>query len=354
MDVAHGCTWDQARSFLPLDLDGLARKTGLLSRLRGTSSIESLTRLLLLCAMPRASLRTVADWGRENGISRMNSSALFFRLRDAEPFLEGCFNEILRHACVLQPQRFGDLCLVAVDATVLCGPGATGTDQRLHVVYDLGKGLPRSVDLTGPEGGESLARHNSLGSGDLVLGDRGYGHQRGLLACLESGASLLVRFEFNSIRLLNSNGDKIGTQEAASLIPARGWADFPVFLPGWETPLRALGSRNDKDEPVWLITDLTKEQILADEARSLYSQRWQIELFFKRLKSLLDLDELPSRDGPTARPWIWAKLVLCALAVLIADERFSPWGRALGPIGVEALCQRNMELDNRSAERSVA
>jgi hypothetical protein len=90
---------------------------------------------------------------------------------------------------------------------------------------------------------------------------------------------------------------------------------------------------------------LTSEELSVEEARSLYSARWQIELFFKRLKSLLDLDELPTRDGPTARPWIWAKLVLAALAVVMTDERFSPWGRAHVEFGVGSVSNGSLESD---------
>ena len=46
----------------------------------------------------------------------------------------------------------------------------------------------------------------------------------------------------------------------------------------------------------------------------LYRLRWQIELFFKRLKSLLHLDTLPSRQGPTAKSWMLARFLAAALA----------------------------------------
>jgi hypothetical protein len=275
----------------------------------------------------------------------MSASAVFFRLAAASHFMESCFLEVLRHASSIgTSRRFGQYRLLAVDATVLCGPGATGTDQKLHVVYDLGTCTPVSVDLTGSEGGESLARSEHIFKpGDLILGDRGYGHARGLIRVIEAGCKFLIRFEFASIRLLDNSGAKITPELAAKQMPARGGADFLVWLPERQEPLRAIGGRNDKGEIVWLITNLTSQELSVDQARSLYSARWQIELFFKRLKSLLDLDELPTRDGPTARPWIWAKLVLAALAVVMTDERFSPWGRAHVELGVVQVSTGAME-----------
>ncbi len=103
-------------------------------------------------------------------------------------------------------------------------------------------------------------------------------------------------------------------------------AELPVRLAGCDSKLRAIGTPNLEGKMVWLLTDLNEDELGAGQARELYSKRWQIELFFKRLKSLLDLDELPTRDGPSARPWIWAKLLLATLATLTGHERFSPWG----------------------------
>gem|GEM_PF-2455713 len=283
-------------------------------------------RSLLLCGLPKASLSRVSLMAREAGLASMNATALFKRLCGAEEMLRELFMHALRHAADRE-ERWGDYRLVVVDGTTLCGPGATGTDQRLHVVYDLGSGLPRWVEQTGPEGGESLRRYAGvLGSGDLVMGDTGYGHARGLSAALHSGAHILVRFEFFLIRLLEENDLKITPEEAEARVPATGTVEFPAFLENWPGPLRVIGSRNPKGRVVWLITDLASDELPVHQVRKLYGRRWQIELFFKRLKSLLDLGEMPTRDGPTARAWIWAKLLLAALAVLIADERFSPWG----------------------------
>jgi hypothetical protein len=45
---------------------------------------------------------------------------------------------------------------------------------------------------------------------------------------------------------------------------------------------------------------------------------WDIELAFKRLKSLLNLDRLPARTEKGARSWIYAHLILA-----IATDEFS-------------------------------
>jgi hypothetical protein len=325
MEGVVGVDWCRARRFLPFDLDEFAVSCGALTRRRGVKGGEALVRLVCLAALPKVNLERAAFMAREAGFANLGKTAMFKRLAHSEDLLRKLFAFTLQFAGD-QVERWGEYQLVGVDATTICGPGSKGTDLRAHVVYDLAQGLPRSVDLTGPEGGETLKRHSSFGFGDLVLADRGYGHERGLMSALRSGARLLVRFQFESIRLLDDDGNRLNPASMASLIPEDGATSVPVFLQNWPAPLRAIGERNPKGEVVWLLTDLPFDELSDADARQLYRRRWQIELFFKRLKSLVDLDEIPTRDGPTAKAWVWAKLLLCSLAVLISDERFSPWG----------------------------
>jgi AcrR family transcriptional regulator len=328
MDVASvdkEVTWSFMRRFLPFDLDGLAVETGALERRRGVGDGERLLRTLLLYGVPHASIARVAQEAKRLNLADMSGPGLFYRIKNAERFLAAVFERLLVHTCE-KVETWKGLRLAAVDATPLSGPGATGTDQRLHAAYDLGAGRPLHVDLTGPEGGETFRRFLDVGPGSLVLADQGYGHGPGIVPLLLSGANVLVRFNFYSIRLLDLDGVKITPERAESMLDPEGTIEFEAMLPGWDRPVRIFGARNPEGEGVWLLTDLPESVLKASEVREVYSRRWQIELYFKRLKSLLDLDDLASRSGPTARPWVWIKLILATLAVLIGHERFSPWG----------------------------
>ena len=65
-----------------------------------------------------------------------------------------------------------------------------------------------------------------------------------------------------------------------------------------------------------LITSLDATAFPPERLAILYRVRWQIELAFKRLKSILRLDRLPAKDPDLARAWITAHLLL---ALLIDD-----------------------------------
>ena len=78
---------------------------------------------------------------------------------------------------------------------------------------------------------------------------------------------------------------------------------------------------------VILITSLP-EDVTASQALELYRIRWQIEIAFKRLKSIMGLGHLPKKDVESARAWLHGKLFVALLAQAIVDEGafFSPWG----------------------------
>lgn len=61
----------------------------------------------------------------------------------------------------------------------------------------------------------------------------------------------------------------------------------------------------------------------------LYRVRWQIERLFKRLKSLLHLDALPSREGPTAKSWRGLIAAALALRLVQPSGPLFPWGYEL-------------------------
>jgi len=55
----------------------------------------------------------------------------------------------------------------------------------------------------------------------------------------------------------------------------------------------------------------------ANQVFDLYALRWQIEIAFKRLKSLLHIDRLEARDPDLVRTWILAHIIA---ALLIEDH----------------------------------
>jgi len=66
------------------------------------------------------------------------------------------------------------------------------------------------------------------------------------------------------------------------------------------------------NEYVVVATSLSKD-ITAEEVLETYRLRWQIEILFKRLKSILDFGELPKKSEESSLAWLNGKLMVALL-----------------------------------------
>ena len=82
---------------------------------------------------------------------------------------------------------------------------------------------------------------------------------------------------------------------------------------------------------VMVLTSLPTQWGPARKVLELYRHRWQVELAFKRLKSLLALGHVPKSTDPSSRAWMQAKILTALLIerLITAARCFSPWGYEL-------------------------
>ena len=62
-----------------------------------------------------------------------------------------------------------------------------------------------------------------------------------------------------------------------------------------------------------LLTSLSADRATAEEVVRLYRMRWQVELAFKRLKTLGGFAALQASDPRLARSWLLAHLIAAVL-----------------------------------------
>ena len=75
---------------------------------------------------------------------------------------------------------------------------------------------------------------------------------------------------------------------------------------------------------MFVIASLPAE-ISAEEILACYRLRWQFELVFKRLKSLLQLGNIPAKTKESGEVWISGKILLSLLTEkYLGDIDFSP------------------------------
>jgi hypothetical protein len=329
--------WDQAREFLPDELDALALETGALVRRRVFKTGEQLLRACLLYADSN-SFRTSSALVRGSGLANVSSEALFYRLGVCEQFLE----KVLGHLVNLAVRGPVASRVLLVDATSISGHGSKGTDFRVHVAYEPVRAVPCSVLVEDASIGEQLSLHG-LQPGSLAVADRGYGTPRNIDSALTSGVDVLVRVHRGQMRFLNGSDNKVDWSLLESQVPETGTVGFSMTMPvpppearnNWNLAkamrtheVRLIGARSKRGEVIWLLTNLPDTSLSAQTACELYRIRWQVELYFKRLKSLGGVGDQLSRDGPTSRSSLLAKMIIMVLASLIQDKEqaFSPYG----------------------------
>jgi hypothetical protein len=353
--------WPYLLSFLAVDepLDESAKRFGALTRKRRINSADSLLRLALTYGFCGLSLRQTAAWAETSGIASLSDVALLKRFQKASDWLGYLVAAKLADRSGSRPQH--PLQLVLVDASTVCAPGNTGTDWRVHLGFDLAAFRISDFKLTDVRGGETLKRYN-VSPGDVVVGDRGYSRRTDLVAVTKKQGDFIVRLNWACVPLTDQSGDPFDIVAAVRSIPEAAVGEFNLRLkPDAKRNIPALSVRvvavrkseaaaadsrkkilkmaskkQTNPDPrtlemaayVVVITSLAPKSLAAEDVLEIYRFRWQVELVFKRLKSLLDLDGLPAKDPDLARTFIYSKV----LAALLLDDfteafvSFSPWG----------------------------
>ncbi|MBM2834072.1 MAG: transposase family protein, partial [Candidatus Brocadiaceae bacterium] len=246
-----------------------------------------------------------------------------------------------------------------VDGTHISEPGSTGTDWRIHYSIKLFSLQCDELKVTDAKVGETFKRY-AVSKGDLLIGDRGYCHRQGIEYVAESGGDV---FLINP-PLCQRNGKKIHLIRRLRTLHGTQVGDWPVYVQGdkgfiegrlcaikkskadtekaRKKVLQESRRKGRKAQPetvesagyIFVFTTLPEKLVKPSVVLEIYRGRWQIELVFKRLKSIIGLGHLPKQDPVGAKAWIHGKLFAAFLieALISAGERFFPWGF---PISIE-------------------
>ena len=349
--LPQGWTWERVLIRLEehTDLEAGAREHGALRRVRIVKTAGQLLRLVLVYVLSGLSLRGTAAWAEASGQASFSDVALLKRLRNCGPWLSHLASELALLAHAEGSVEESSRRIVAVDATAICSPGDKKDYRLLHTVYDVTAQRFITTQMTD----RSIAERLNVGTvkpGEIRLGDRLYARFHDLHAVQTEGADFVVRLGSNALRLKTLDGaafDRValcrkaeaeGIQEQDVTVRAiKGAECFQARLvilplsPQAAEKARALARKNAKkwgykagDAGIatagclMLITSLPAKDWPATKILELYRRRWQVELAFKRLKSIIGLESLKADDPGLVSAWIHAVLVI---ALLIDLER---------------------------------
>jgi len=353
-----GESWGVIRSFLPADWRTSARALGALRRAREVKDEEVLLQLLLMHTAGGLSLKQASTRAEETGLARVSAVALFKRLRAAEPWLRHLTAEMVK-------EMSNDVVTIGpagrrwriMDATDVLEPGPTGSAWRVHYSLRLPELACDFFEVTDSRGTESLEKL-PIAAGDVVLADRGYGYRAGIARVLEAEADVVVRINAQTFPLINDAGRAFRTLSHLRRLGNGSCGDWKIGFE-WKgktylgrlcavrkSALNAERARKKAKrkssnnyheiQPSTLelagytlvFTTLPGSEFNAKSVMEIYRCRWQVELAFKRLKSLLALGHVPKTDPISCRGWLQGKILAALLIdkILRHGRFFSPWG----------------------------
>ena len=313
---------DQHR--LPATLEAQARQLKAWSRQRGLRCVSDLLRALLVYACCQYSFRELGMWAVLKGVGSLSERAWRKRLDRSRQWIAWLLGELLgvHQTPEWLPKGVGRVLLI--DATRFKVPAGTGDDVRLHQSYDLRAGRMEQVQVTDRHQAESLS-HFELRAGVLAVTDAGYPVGSSVELTRQRQSFLLQRTAASQLHLEDEQGQTINLKERVKHVAANSLKEVVGFvcLPksGKRAQVRVLCYRLPKEqaskarerkaaklrkkhgpnynqELVWwagwviLVSTTDPAEWSGKELVALYRARWQIELFFKRLKQCLRLHQL--------------------------------------------------------------
>lgn len=367
-DIRVAEDFDYLCSFLPYGWQTKAKELGALRRCRKVPDGRVLLRVLLLHLAEGCSLRETAVRARQGKLLDLSDVAIMDRLRMAEEWFRWMNTEIMRDWVQHQPESvFGSRWRVRlVDATRIVEPGPTGSLWCIHYSVQLPSLYCDEFQVCDQQQGkgESFKRF-TVKAGDLIVGDRAYGCRPGIFHVTEAGGDVLVRFALTHLPLQNPNGTQFDLLRRLRGLHGTKLGEWPVRLE-WKgrcvdgrvcalkksrqaaekAQQEALRTAQKKGHQIksstletagytFVFTTVPCKSLSTGKVLEMYRGRWQIELVFKRLKSIMALGHLRKRDEQASLAWLQGKLLVAFLVELLLrqGESFFPWGYPLYQAG---------------------
>jgi hypothetical protein len=344
---------------LPPETAQLAREFKAFERARKIRTPEQLLRVMLLFAALDYSEREIAAnlLLVAPSLGKLSNQAVRERLAACLPWLQALLPQLITRPALPANKR-----LLALDASEIRALGRSGI-WRLHALLDVVTLQVAGVQLTDVKTGETLCNF-AFQAGEVVLTDRGYSHRRGVAHVVESGGAVITRYNPHHIPLVDAQGQALDSAawltgcERGETRTRHGFFTAPdgrlqeVWMHAYRLPEEAAararrrcrragatGQYTPKAVTLWLaefvlvLSTVPPEELSAAVVLALYRCRWQVELLFKRYKSLLDLDQLRARAGSVLGPvWLHGKLLYAGLLERRAARRCGPdWTRLDAP-----------------------
>ena len=345
---------------LPAGYEEASRETGAMRRAgKVIHSPSDLMWLVLTHLAQGQTLVNMSALSDASGLGKLSDVAFMKRLVNCDQWFKWILQNLgsASVADYLKPKGFNGYRMLAADASIVkSGVSNFSKSWRLHFALDIFTLASHEFKITEEKTGETLSNF-AVSKGDLFLADRAYSSKTGISHCLSGGADFILRLRFDSFPVYDDRGRKIDLLKEIGKARANRARDISVTVDLSERGLgmrelrvcalrksaediestmkriKKEGSRKERiiseeakrfNECTVVITSLPNS-ISADEVLAAYRYRWQVELYFKRLKSLLGTGEVPKKRAECMEAWLNGKMILAVLfEILLSKLDFSP------------------------------
>lgn len=342
-------------SLMPCGWEEKARETGAITRSRKIKNAEELLRLNLLYLTSGGSFGKTAAMLKLTEELSLNKNAVYERIAKSGEWLRWLSENICRNSGQLaeRPDWLSKKRVCLIDASDEAKPGSNKADYRLHYCVELFTLEMVEMQLTESSKGEKLTNFYNLTKGDLIIADRAYGTIKGLEHLIEKGCEFVIRLRSNAFKVYDANKELVELSVYFESLAENETGEITLnYKTGNEyKPIRICAVRKTAEAEMKGISQIKRSNskkmrgkvsekqsiynkfvIVATNLNAesknimeLYRMRWQIELVFKRLKSIFSYDKMPSKSKATIEAWFYGKLLIAAICeALVNMGRFSP------------------------------
>ena len=280
-------------------------------------------------------LQQATEWeeaGKKLGIeyASLGSLSEAARVFGADP-LRPIVQELAAQAVPLSTGREAEALkgLTAVDGSIFAAlprmawalrQDADHRGVKLHLHFDVLKGVPADATLTPAACSEGAALAGALQAGRLYVLDRGYADYGLFATIVAAGSSLVARVKDNAAFVAREERPITAIAKTAGVvrdvvISRLGTSHHKDHL---NRPMRLVIveaiDRDGKANALWLITD--RLDLDADLVALAYRYRWSVELFFRWLKCVLGARHLIAHNENGVALQMYAALIVSLLIVL--------------------------------------
>lgn len=327
----------------------LIKKANVVRRKRIIKKPSTLVQAAILYIVEKLSFQRLSDvMAAKYGIS-MSDTAWKKQIRKIAPVFYEVMMTYLEHKS--EESESKNICgypSYAIDATDIPLEGKTGTILRAHTVYSLSKKAYFKANIAGIHTGESVKLH-TVKANNLYFADRAYGKTPQMEYMIANNAEFVFRFSPSQVKLFKdidctekinfksylSNRDTVSSvycffkgkkdvlkiRVIISPIPEEKAANAVIKAKEKSVKKQNKVSKDTLTYATWLFLATSLPDIIhSEEIVSAYRKRWQIELHFKRSKSLLRFHRLRrcSYDYAFSIVSIWLAVTAFVYSLLTA------------------------------------